>query len=113
MHKKPYSKPLVAESPIADVFEGRHPSEGERRWAEETLATTLEKAPENPIGAPTGVNRDEHGRARFSTISNVPIGRLYTPADLPEDWSEEKYLGDPGQPPYTRGIHATGYRGKL
>ena len=37
----------------------------------------------------------------------------YTQADLPEDWSEEKYLGYPGQAPFTRGIHATGYRGKL
>jgi methylmalonyl-CoA mutase N-terminal domain/subunit len=111
--KKPYSKPQVAESPIADVFEGRHPSEREKRWAEKTLAPTLEKAPEKPIGAGTGTNLDEHGQARFSTISNVPIRRLYTPADLPEDWNEDKYLGYPGQAPYTRGIHATGYRGKL
>ena len=91
----------------------RHPSESEKQWAEKTLAPTLEKAPERPIGAPTGVNLDEHGHARFTTISGVPIRRLYTQADLPEDWSEEKYLGYPGQPPYTRGIHATGYRGKL
>jgi methylmalonyl-CoA mutase N-terminal domain/subunit len=105
--------PIIAESPIADVFEGRHPSEAEKSWAEKTLAPTLEKAPEKPIGAPTGVNVDEHGYARFTTISGVPIRRLYTPADLPEDWSEEKYLGYPGRPPYTRGIHASGYRGKL
>jgi methylmalonyl-CoA mutase N-terminal domain/subunit len=111
--KKPYSKPQVAESPIADVFEGRHPSERESQWAEKTLAPTIEKSPEKPIGAPTGTNLDEHGQARFSTISNVPIRRLYTPADLPEDWNEEKYLGYPGEAPYTRGIHATGYRGKL
>src|SRR5207253_692488 len=51
--------------------------------------------------------------ARFTTISGVPIGRLYTEADLPEDWSYDQYLGYPGKPPYTRGIHATGYRGKL
>src|SRR5246127_2940334 len=111
--KKPYSKPQVAESPIADVFEGRHPWEREKQWAEKTLAPTLEKSPEKPIGAPTGTNLDEQGHARFSTISNVPVRRLYTPADLPEDWSEEKYLGFPGEVPYTRGIHATGYRGKL
>ncbi len=103
----------VAESPIADVFEGRHPSQSEKDWAEKTLAPTLEKSPEKPIGAFTGSNRDEHGHARFSTISNVPIRRLYTQADLPSDWSYDQYLGYPGQPPYTRGIHATGYRGKL
>ena len=110
--KKP-SKPQVAESPVADVFENRHPSADEKKWAEKTLAPTLEKSPERPIGAPSGVNLDEHGHARFTTISGVPVRRLYTQADLPEDWSEEKYLGYPGDPPFTRGIHATGYRGKL
>src|ERR1700723_490022 len=110
--KKP-AKPQVAEDPIADVFENRHPSSAEKTWAEKTLAPTLEKSPERPIGAPTGVNLDEHGHAHFTTISGVPVRRLYTQADLPEDWSEEKYLGFPGAPPFTRGIHATGYRGKL
>jgi methylmalonyl-CoA mutase, N-terminal domain len=112
MAKKP-PKPQVAESPIADVFENRHPPDAEKQWAEKTLAPTLEKSPERPIGAPTGVNLDEHGHARFTTISGVPVRRLYTHADLPEDWSEQKYLGYPGEPPFTRGIHATGYRGKL
>jgi methylmalonyl-CoA mutase, N-terminal domain len=107
------NKPAVAETPISDVFDGRHPTQTEKNWAEKTLAPTLEKAPEKPIGAATGTNRDEHGHARFSTISNVPIRRLYTPADLPADWNYEQYLGYPGQPPYARGIHATGYRGRL
>src|SRR5256886_17633434 len=106
-------KPQVADSPIADVFEGRHPSASEKDWAEKPLPPTLEKNPEKPIGAPTGTNLDEHGNARFTTISGVPIRRLYTEADLPEDWNYEQYLGYPGQPPFTRGIHATGYRGKL
>jgi methylmalonyl-CoA mutase, N-terminal domain len=117
--KKPI-KPQLAENPVAEVFQNRHPSASEKKWAEEMLAPTLEKAPERPIGGPTGVNLDEHGNARFTTISGIPIRRLYTQADLPADWnndgkdgSEEKYLGYPGQPPFTRGIHATGYRGKL
>src|ERR1700674_5902578 len=115
----PESKPkadlskVVAESPIADVFDGRHPAESEKQWAEKTLAPTLHKAREKPIGASTGPNLDEHGHARFTTISNPPIRPLYTQADLPADWNYEQYLGYPGQPPYTRGIHATGYRGKL
>ncbi len=103
----------VAESPIQDVFEGRRPAPSEKQWAETTLAKTLEKNPEKPIGAPTGVNQDEHGHARYTTISAYPVRRLYTQADLPEDWNYDEYLGYPGQPPYTRGIHATGYRGKL
>jgi methylmalonyl-CoA mutase, N-terminal domain len=108
--KKPTS---VSESPIAEITEKRHPSESEKRWAEKTLLPSLEKAPEKPIGAATGVNIDEHGRGRFTTISGVPIRRLYTEADLPEDWNYDQYLGYPGRPPFTRGIHATGYRGKL
>src|SRR6476646_7460946 len=103
----------IAESPIAEIFEGRHPAESEKRWAETTLAKTLEKAPEKPIGAATGINLDESGHAQFTTISGVPIRRLYTQADLPEDWNYEKYLGYPGQAPYTRGIHSSGYRGRL
>ena len=83
--------------------------QSEKKWAEKTLAPTLEKSPERPIGAPTGVNLDEHGHARFTTISGVPIRRLYTEADLPKDWSEEKYLGYPGQPP----LHARHSRHRI
>src|SRR5579859_6003625 len=103
----------IAETPVDDIFDRRHPSPTEKEWAEKTLAPALEKGPERPIGAASGVNLDENGNARFTTISGMPIRRLYTPADLPEDWSTEKYLGHPGQVPYTRGIHASGYRGRL
>jgi methylmalonyl-CoA mutase N-terminal domain/subunit len=103
----------VSETPLADITASRHPSDSEKCWAEKTLLPALEKNPEKPIGAPSGINLDEHGRARFTTVSGVPIRRLYTQADLPEDWNYEQYLGYPGQPPFTRGIHATGYRGKM
>jgi methylmalonyl-CoA mutase, N-terminal domain len=103
----------ITDSPISDVFEGRHPADSEKQWAEKILTSTLEKAPEKPIGAASGINQDEQGHARFTTISGVPIRRLYTQADLPPDWTYEQYLGYPGQAPYTRGIHASGYRGKL
>src|SRR5258707_11178634 len=103
----------VAESPIAGVFEGRHPSASETRWAEQTLAPTLEKPPEKPIGAPTGTNLDEHANARFTTISGEPIPLLYTQADLPQECNYDQYLGYPGQPPYTRGSHYSGYRARL
>jgi methylmalonyl-CoA mutase N-terminal domain/subunit len=68
---------------------------------------------EKPIGASSGVNLDERGQARFTTVSGVPVNRLYTHADLTGDWSYDRDLGWPGEPPYTRGIHASGYRGKL
>jgi methylmalonyl-CoA mutase N-terminal domain/subunit len=111
--RKPNGK-VLAESPVTDLFENdRHPSESEKQWAEKTLAPSLDKGPEKPIGAATGVNLDEHGHARYTTISGLPIRRLYTPADLPADWKYEDYLNYPGRPPFTRGIHASGYRGRM
>ena len=48
----------------------------------------------------------------FTTVSSYPIRQLYTLADL-ANWSEARDLGLPGEPPYTRGIHPTMYRGRL
>lgn len=70
----------------------------QERWNDETLAPTLQKTPERP--------------ALFSTISSEPIQRLYTPLDL-ADTDYHKDISFPGEFPYTRGIHPTGYRGKL
>ena len=108
------SKPAESrEKLLSDLTSGRHPSAEEVRWAEQTLAPALGKAPEQPIGVPTGVNRDEDGNAQFTTISGTPVRRLYTEADLPEDWDRGAHLGMPGEPPYTRGLHPTGYRGRM
>jgi methylmalonyl-CoA mutase, N-terminal domain len=49
---------------------------------------------------------------RFMTTSSEPVNRLYTPADAPEKTYMER-LGFPGVWPYTRGVHATGHRGRL
>jgi methylmalonyl-CoA mutase N-terminal domain/subunit len=51
-------------------------------------------------------------RESFTTVSGRPIAPLYTPADV-AGLDYRRDLGDPGECPYTRGIHATGYRGKL
>src|SRR5579885_1382702 len=60
---------------------------------------------------------DEKARASlerpgpFVTTSGRPIQRVYSPVDDPDlDYARD--LGDPGEYPFTRGIHATGYRGK-
>jgi methylmalonyl-CoA mutase N-terminal domain/subunit len=48
----------------------------------------------------------------FTTVSGVPIERLYTPEQIRElDYKSD--LGDPGEAPYTRGIYPTMYRGRL
>ena len=48
---------------------------------------------------------------RFVTTSGRSIRRLYDPNDL-ASMDYERDLGWPGQYPFTRGIHATGYRGR-
>ena len=48
----------------------------------------------------------------FTTVSSYPIRRLYTEDDL-AGWDPARDLGFPGEPPYTRGIHATMHRGRL
>ncbi|PYR75685.1 MAG: methylmalonyl-CoA mutase [Acidobacteria bacterium] len=69
-----------------------------QRWEREVLEPALKRAPE----------RD----APFTTISGRVIDRLYAPDDLPGfDYARD--LNDPGEFPYTRGIHPTGYRGRL
>jgi len=48
----------------------------------------------------------------FTTLSGIPVEPLYTPVDLAEfDYGRD--LNDPGEYPFTRGIHRTMYRGKV
>jgi methylmalonyl-CoA mutase N-terminal domain/subunit len=47
----------------------------------------------------------------FTTISGVPVGPLYSPANVPVDY--ERDLGNPGEFPYTRGVYPSMYRGRL
>ena len=68
------------------------------RWETETLAPALRKHPE--------------AKERFETVSLEEVDRLYTPADIAAvDFSRD--IAFPGEFPYTRGIHPTGYRGKM
>ncbi|MEJ2487381.1 MAG: methylmalonyl-CoA mutase family protein [Anaerolineales bacterium] len=49
---------------------------------------------------------------KFLTTSSESIRGLYTPLDIPElDYTND--LGNPGEYPYTRGIHPTMYRGRM
>src|SRR5262245_23067089 len=50
-------------------------------------------------------------RERFTTVSGVPIDRLYTSESI-TDFSYDLDLADPGEPPYTRGIYSTMYRSR-
>ena len=74
-----------------------------QHWQQHTLQPSLERMPE----------RD----ALFTSISGAPIKRLYTALDQGDTIEERtrhtlEEVGLPGEYPYTRGVHPTGYRGK-
>src|SRR4029453_12561401 len=73
-------------------------SRNRKEWELEPLGPTIAKRPERDV--------------EFSTVSSLPIDRLAAPEDM-EAWDPDEKLGFPGEFPYTRGIHPTGYRGKL
>lgn len=75
----------------------RHEAEVER-WEKETLDPGLSHRPER--------------KKSFQTVSLEEVNRLYTPADL-EQLGFQNDIGFPGEFPYTRGIHPTGYRGRM
>jgi len=51
-------------------------------------------------------------KEQFTTLSGLPIDRLYTEENL-ANWNPEDALGYPGESPYTRGIYPSMYRGRL
>jgi methylmalonyl-CoA mutase N-terminal domain/subunit len=68
------------------------------KWEATTLKESQARLPER--------------REEFVTTSSVPVERLYVPGGA----SYDEYMANinlPGQYPYTRGVHATGYRSKL
>ena len=67
------------------------------KWEETTLQRTIGRFPER--------------KERFLTTSSEQIRRLYTPLDV-ADLDYQADLGFPGDYPYTRGVHATMYRGR-
>ena len=51
-------------------------------------------------------------KERFTTLSGLPVDRLYTPENL-AGWNPDEALGYPGVYPFTRGIYPTMYRGRF
>src|SRR5436309_3332858 len=60
-----------------------------RRWEATTVQKSRARMPER--------------LDQFTSLSDQPINRLYTPADLP-DFDYMRDLGFPGEYPFTRGV---------
>jgi methylmalonyl-CoA mutase, N-terminal domain len=70
--------------------------ERRRRWEAETAAPAVAKSPER--------------KDRFTTLGGIPVDRVYDPRSPRSSFDA---IGYPGQPPFTRGIHPTMYRGRV
>ena len=66
-------------------------------WEKSTLSSSLKRFPER---------KDE-----FETSSQIEVSRVYVPKDGVDSYIDD--LGFPGAYPYTRGVQATMYRGRL
>ncbi|MDH5482841.1 MAG: methylmalonyl-CoA mutase family protein [Candidatus Bathyarchaeota archaeon] len=83
------------------MFDGEKIKEIERqreRWENTTLPKWTRQSPER--------------KSEFRNHSSMLIKRVYTPEDI-EKLSYMRDLGFPGEYPFTRGVHATMYRGRL
>ena len=76
------------------------PSKDKEQWLTDTLQPAVSRYPER--------------RTSFETDSGLAIGPLYSPEDLASrgyDYGED--IGFPGEFPYTRGVQASAYRGRV
>ena len=67
------------------------------RWEKETVSKSIERLPE---------------RGEFLTSSDIPVNRLYTPAEI-ANFDYFRDLGFPGEYPFTRGVYPTMYRARF
>ena len=73
-------------------------AQSKKEWEESIRKQSLERKPER--------------QAKFVTVSSKPIDPLYAPQESDHaDYMEN--INFPGQYPFTRGVHASGYRGRL
>jgi len=68
-----------------------------KKWENDVLDPILQKSPER--------------KKNFVSEANIPIKRIYTPLDLPEQNYMED-IGLPGQAPFVRGVYPTMYRSR-
>jgi methylmalonyl-CoA mutase, N-terminal domain len=78
--------------------ESDHLSREKVRWQEQTLGPAISRLPERKLV--------------FKNTSGIELQGVYIPADL-GDFDYRRDLGFPGEFPYTRGVHASMYRGRL
>jgi methylmalonyl-CoA mutase N-terminal domain/subunit len=82
---------------LSDKQKLKEIKQDKENWEKEIVSKSLEKLPE---------------KGEFTTSSNIPINRIYTPLDI-VDFDYLHDLGFPGEYPLTRGVYPTMYRARL
>ena len=72
------------------------------------MSSTKNRVQQKSASPTVEKRRLKERRESFKTSSNIAVKRVYSPQD-----TGEAELGFPGEFPYLRGVHPTGYRGKL
>jgi methylmalonyl-CoA mutase, N-terminal domain len=102
---------------VKTVLNLAHPKMGEEKqlslFSKEALSavrkdeTRWKKEVHDPL-----VAKKAPWKRDFTTVSSMEVPAISTPTSV-ENLDYARDLGNPGEFPYTRGIHPTGYRGKL
>ena len=77
-----------------------------------TQSKTVESEPKQDVPAGREKKQILSQKNQEETSSHIAVRPLYTANDL-ATWNHDRDLGYPGQFPYTRGVQATMYRGRL
>jgi methylmalonyl-CoA mutase, N-terminal domain len=89
--------PEPATGPVYERESLERIAQEKARWEQQTVARAAQRMPER--------------HERFTTQSNMPVERVYTPTDASRlDYGRD--LSMPGEYPYTRGVQPTMYRAK-
>ncbi len=89
--------PAVVQATLFDPDAVAAIAEQRQEWEATSVAQSTQRMPEQ--------------HAEFTTLSGMPIRRLYTPEDA-AGLNYARDLGMPGEYPYTRGVQPTMYRAK-
>jgi methylmalonyl-CoA mutase N-terminal domain/subunit len=81
-------------------------------FAKDALETMAESRIRWERAQAAAASRRQHWKSDFTTVSSMEIPHLVTGEQI-GDIDPISEIGIPGEFPYTRGIHPTGYRGKL
>src|SRR4028118_609526 len=94
------------------VLEDRKPTPVDSIYEDDALETMAEARQRWEAAKAKSEAQVPFWKRDFTAVSGMEVPHLVTPEEV-ADLDPRREIGIPGEFPYTRGIHPTGYRGKL